>query len=292
MTTGSTLWQALFLSFALGLILFEVVRGWRLGVVRQGIRLVALVAAYAAAIFGGRLLVPIARPLLRAPDFVISIFAGALFAILVYVVVSAIGAILFKRTSDQSVGLVRLFYGFCGAALGIFFGLFSVWLVVVAIRSLGAIAGAEIHAPPVARHASAPTTALPQGPHPTPPAMLASLAKLKNSIELGSLGEAIKAVDVVPVQTYETLGKVGSIAASPENAERFLSFPGAKELAENPTIIALRDDPEIIEMIKQQRFLELLQNPKLIEAVNDPALAAQLRSFDFRKALDYAMKQN
>jgi len=50
--------------------------------------------------------------------------------------------------------------------------------------------------------------------------------------------------------------------------------------------------PEIIDLIKQQRFLDLLQNPKLIEAVNDPALAAQVRSFDFQKALDYATKRN
>jgi hypothetical protein len=35
----------------------------------------------------------------------------------------------------------------------------------------------------------------------------------------------------------------------------------------------------------------LLQNPKLIEAMNDPILAAQVRSFDFQKALDYALKR-
>ena len=51
------------------------------------------------------------------------------------------------------------------------------------------------------------------------------------------------------------------------------------------------DDPEIIEMIEEQRFLDLLQDKRLIDAVNDPALAAQVRSFDFQKALDYAMKR-
>ena len=54
--SGSLLWQVVFLSFAVVLILFEVVRGWRLGLLRQLIRLVALVAAYAAAFFGGSLL--------------------------------------------------------------------------------------------------------------------------------------------------------------------------------------------------------------------------------------------
>ena len=291
MTTGSSLWQIIFVSFALVLILFEVVRGWRLGAVRQGVRLFALVAAYGAALFGGRLLLPVLRPLLRAPDFFISIFAGALLALLVYVAINVMGAILFKRTGQQTVGLVRLLYGICGAALGVFFGLFSVWLVVVAIRSLGAIAGAELHNQAGARPGSTPLTVFSAPPPATPAPMVASLARLKNSIELGSLGEAVKAVDVVPAQTYQTLGKVGTMVSNPRSAERFLSFPGAKELTENPRIVALREDPEIIEMIRQQRFFDLLQNPKLIEAVNDPALAAQVKRFEFQKALDYATKK-
>jgi hypothetical protein len=294
MTTGSSLWQTIFVSFALVLILFEVVRGWRLGIVRQGVRLFALIAAYSVALFAGRLFLPLLRPMLRAPDFFISLLAGTLLGLVVYAIINMIGSILFKRTSQQSAGTVRFLYGACGAALGIFFGLFSVWLLVVAIRSLGAIAGAEMHTPVALEHAAAPprsTTRAIAPPSSSPPPMVASLAKLKNSIELGSLGEAVKAVDAVPDQTYQTLGKVGSMVSDPQSAERFLSYPGAKELTKNPRIVALRDDPEIIDLIKQQRYLDLLQNPKLIEAVNDPALAAEVKRFEFQKALDYATRK-
>jgi hypothetical protein len=291
MTAGSSLWQTIFLSFALVVILFEVVRGWRLGIARQGVRLVALIAAYAAAIFGGRFLLPIVRPFVRIPDFFISLVAGALLALVVYAVINALGAILFKRTSQQSAGLVRMLYGACGAALGIFFGLFTVWLLVVAIRSLGSIAGAGSHTAASAKHSTALLTSTSPSPSPAPPPMVASLAKLKNSIELGSLGAAVKAVDVVPDNTYETLSKVGTMVSDPQSAERFLSYRGAKELTDNPKIVALREDPEIIDLIKQQRFLDLLQNPKLIEAVNDPTLAAQVRGFEFQKALDYATRK-
>ena len=291
MTAGSSLWQSVFLAFALLLVAFEIVRGWRLGLVRQTVRLLALACAYAAAFFGGRLLLPVLRPFLRAPDLFISILAGAILALVVYAVINALGAILFKRTGQQSAGIVRLVYGLGGGVLGIFFGLFSVWLVVVAIRSVGALANAEVHAQAAARSPTAQSTALPQPSPNNAPPMINSLAKLKNSIELGSLGEVVKAVDVVPGQTYQTLGKVGTIAANPQSAGRFLSCPGARELTQNPKIAALRDDPEIMELIRHQRFLDLLQNPKLIDAMNDPALEADVRRFEFQKALDYALKK-
>ena len=281
-----------FLSFACVLILFEVARGWRLGLMRQVMRAVAIGAAYLTAIFGGRILLPILRPFLKIPDIVISLLAGAILAFVVYFAISAIGTILFKRTGQQSVGTVRLLYGIFGAVAGIFFGLFTVWLFVIGIRSLGAVADAQVKAqtatksnfrPPVARRFANP-------PRPQEPPFVDSLAKLKNSIELGSLGEVVKSADVVPDSTYKTLGKVGEVVSSPQNAERFLSYPGAKELTENPKIIALRDDPEIMRMIQEGRIFDLIQDSRIIDAVNDPALAEQVRGFQLQRALDYAVK--
>ncbi len=287
MTTGSSLWQTLFLSFALVLILFEIVRGWRLGLVRQLVRLAAVIAAYASGLFGGRLLLPVLRGFIHAPDLALSVVSGALLALLVYAVITGIGAILFKKTSQQSVGVVRFVYGAAGAVLGIFFGLFSVWLIVVGIRATGALASAEVHSgitPPVATRA-------PAAPPTTPPPLVTSLAKLKNSIELGSLGEVVKGVDVVPATTYQALGKLGAVVSDPRSAARFISYPGAQRLTENPRLLALRDDPEIIDLVQRQRFLELLQNPKLIEALNDPQLETEVKNFDFQKALDYALQK-
>jgi hypothetical protein len=52
----------------------------------------------------------------------------------------------------------------------------------------------------------------------------------------------------------------------------------------------LRADPEVTDMIAHGKFMDLLQDQRLIEAANDPALAAQVKSFQFQKALDYATK--
>lgn len=296
--SGSPLWQIVFLSFAAGLILFEIIRGWRLGLMRQLVRAGAIVAAYAAGIFGGRLLLPLMRPFLKMPDIVISIGAGATLALIVYFAVVTIGSILFKRTTQQEAGAIRWLYGICGAIAGVFFGLFTLWLIVIGIRSLGAVANAQLQTRTAQRPSPASglrassTEAYPRSGSASALPLVNSLARLKNSIELGPVGNAVKSADLVPDGAYETLGKVGQIVSNPESAERFLSYPGAKKLTGNPRIAALRDDPEIMQMIQEGRFLDLLKDRRIIEAMNDPALAAQVRGFQFQKALDYAVERN
>jgi len=296
---GSPLWQGVFLSFAVVLVLFEVVRGWRLGLFRQLMRLAALVAAYAAAFFGGRLLVPIARPVLKMPDFVLSALGGATLAFVAYAVLSSLGAILFKRTVEQDSRTAQLIYGFAGAIVGLFFGFFAVWLIVVSVRVVGAVADAQVrsqtataHAgPDAASHALEVRRRFLGDRSEQSAAFAASLARLKNSLELGALGNAVKQTDPVPQKTYDTVTKVAAVFSSPERARRFLSFPGARELSEHQKIVALREDPEISEMIAQKRFLELLQNQRIIDAANDPVLADRIKKFDLQRALDYALER-
>ncbi len=287
--SGSHLWQTVFVSFAVLLMLFQIVRGWRLGLPRQLVRIAAIVMAYSAALFGGSLLLPLLRPLLKVPDFVISALGGAILAMIVYSVVNMIGTILFKRTGQQGSGLVRLVYGLSGAALGIFFGLFFIWLLVTGIRSIGAVAEAQVNANVPSR----PPPSTGRRVRPTDPitektSLAFSIARLKKSIELGSVGDLVKQTDVLPSGIYETLGKVGEVFAKPERATRFLSYPGVAEIADTPQILALRADPEITRMLEQGRFWELLQDERLIEAANDPELKARLKKFDLRRALEYA----
>jgi len=45
-------------------------------------------------------------------------------------------------------------------------------------------------------------------------------------------------------KTYDVIEKISAVAANPQNAERFLSFPGARDLSEHPKIIAFRNDQE------------------------------------------------
>jgi membrane protein required for colicin V production len=298
-TGGSLLWQGIFISFALALVLFEVVRGWRLGLLRQLMRLAALVVAYGAAFFGGRLLVPILRPLVKMPDFVLSALGGATLAFVAYAVVSCMGAILLKRTGEQQSRLVQLIYGIAGAIVGLFFGVFALWLIVVSVRAVGAVADAQVRNRSVAVHTAPDGTShsleiqrrvLGDG-NEASAAFPASLARLKNSLELGVFGIVIKQADPVSQESYATLSKVAAVFSNPERARRFLSFPGARELSEHPKIVVLRDDPEISEMIAQKRFLDLLRDQRIIDAANDLALAERIKKFDLQAAPDYALRE-
>ena len=118
-----------------------------------------------------------------------------------------------------------------------------------------------------------------------------SLARLKKSVELGAFGQVVKQTDVLPGGGYETFGKVGEVFAKPERAARFMSYPGILELADNPRILALRADPEIANMLEQGRLWELLQDDRLIEIANDPELKRQIKSIDFKAALDHALQE-
>jgi hypothetical protein len=298
---GSPLWQVVFISFGGILILFEVLRGWRLGLMRQVTRLIALGAAYGAAFLGGSLCVPAARPFFKMPDPVLSILCGAILALVTYALVSGVGAILFKRTAQQDSGLVRLIYGFAGAILGLFFGVFLLWLTVASVRAVGALAEGQTRSrSPVAAHDAKDATSraldvrrrfLSESDDGVP-ALATSLARLKNSLELGLLGSVFKNTDPISHRTYETLEKAGSVLSDPERAQKFLTFPGARELAEHPKIVALRSDPEIADLIAERRFVDLLQNPRVIDAANDPVLAERVRKFNIQRALDYALEQS
>jgi uncharacterized membrane protein required for colicin V production len=291
---GSPLWQLVFVSFAAVLILFEIFRGWRRGLPRQVARLGALVAAYFTGWFASKFFGPLIGTFFKMPDALLSIAAGALFGLVIYAVISGIGSALFRRTNQHDSMIVRIVYGSGGAVLGAFFGVFLVWLSVVAVRSIGSVANAEVreqandstvvHAVDVRRRF------LGEASEEEAP-LTTSLARLKNSLEMGLIGDALKKVDIVPQKTYDLIEKVGAIAANPQYAERFLEYPGARELGEHPKIIALRNDQEIAQMLAQGRLLELVQDPRIIDAANDPDLRARLKKFDLNAALSYATQK-
>jgi hypothetical protein len=273
MRSGFDAWTIFFYLGATIVVIAMGWRGWRLGIVRQILNIVAIVAAYLTAFVGGKYLIPVLR-WLTFPDRILMVIGGALLGCAVFLMISVFSSVVFKRTSQQSVGLIRFGYGASGALVGAAFGLFLVLVIAVAIRLLGSVAESEL----AIASAELPARRL-----------SSSLAHMKHSIESGATGAVMERVDPVPDAIYTSLGKVGRIANSAESLERFTENPVIRPLQVHPKIIALRDDPEIAKAIRDQDFFSLLRHPKLIAAANDPEVMKILSGVDLEKVLDDAV---
>lgn len=272
---GSESGSILLLFGAIALILFMTWRGWRLGLVRQALSIVALAMSYIAGYSLGRFLIPILRPA-GFPDRVLTIFGAVLVGLFVYTGLMILTAVLFKRTAQQSVGIVKLGFGASGALLGAIFGAFLVGVCIIGIRLIGTIAGAETH--PVRGAAQPSRIAL-------------RVAAMKRSLESGPVGKIIEKVDPIPGAVYHTLDKVGKLAANPDSIDRFARDKDVNRVSVHPKILALRDDPDVQRAIRENDYVSLLRNPKVIDAANDPEVMKLLGSFDLQKALDHALRK-
>jgi len=284
MIAGMDKWQFLFFLCAALVVLFQVVSGWRRGLVRQMFNILGIVMSYFVGVLCGKFAVPVLRPM-GYPDFVTNFIAGALLALITMVVVSSIGALLFKKTSQQSVGLVRFFYGVSGAVLGGGVGLFMIWVALIGTRLLGTVAESEMHP---ARHSADGKRAW-SSPTKEPTAVVRGLAEMKHSLDQSAAAPLVEKVDPIPVNVYSILGKVVRMASDSDAVDRFVQYPGAKPLEENPTMVALGKDPEIVAAIRTGNYFSLLKNKSIAEAVNDPKVAALVKNFELEKALDYAL---
>ena len=97
--------------------------GWRLGVVRQAVGLIALVAAVCAAFFAGPFVAPLLVDVPQIPETARVQVGGLGLAVLLYLAITLSSAIVFKKTEHQSVGMIRFGYGMAGAVLGAVTGL-------------------------------------------------------------------------------------------------------------------------------------------------------------------------
>jgi Colicin V production protein len=294
---GAPGWQFVFVSLAIVILLLEIIHGWRLGLVRQLVRVIAIVVAYSCAFFAARATVPLMHSFFKLPDPILAVLGGAILAAILFAAINLIGAFLFKKTAQQQSRFVRLIWGSTGAFLGIFLGLFTIWLGFVGIRMVGSVAEARLRTQNLPASSTAQANGLGQiqsesAVSPSPNPLMAMLAEMKSSLESGRVGEAVRTIDPLPPALYRLLEKTGEVASNAQSAERFLSFPGAHEISEHPKVVALRNDPRVLELIGKGHIFELMKNERMIEAMNDPALQARVKKFQLERALDYTLKKN
>ncbi|MEA3208919.1 MAG: hypothetical protein QOE70_1976 [Chthoniobacter sp.] len=279
--------QLAFLGGAVLVVLFKIWHGWRLGVVRQLISLGAMVAAALCGFLGGPMVGPLLRGVLPYPDRLLAVFGGMLCGLVVWLVISIVSAIVFKRTAQQSVTLIRLGYGFAGAAVGAVSGLLLVWVTVLAIRLFGSIAETQltIEKNPQFRAPRPSAPGSPGGAHP----VLAGIARLKRALEPGLVGAISARLDPIPASVYTRLTRFGQVVSDPKTIDRFITYPPVRSLLKYPKVAILFSDLEVSRAMAEHRYLALLAHPRVVAAANDPELAAALRRLDLENALDYAL---
>lgn len=274
-------------------IAFTSWHGWRLGILRQIINILALAAAYIIGYFGGGRLGGFLQRFIDLPERALAVMGAVGLGFIIYCCITLLGVIAFKKTAQQKEGLMRLGYGISGAACGAFYGLFLVWITVLAIRLLGSVAetqlGAAYYPSPSASSKHPSST---PGPAATPPgAVIRTLAHMKESLEQGPTGMVVQQVDPIPGTLYGILRKLGVMVSDEKSIDRFLSYPGVKPLLANPKIAALQNDPDINRDIVNRNYLSLIRNPHIISAANDAEIGELMRKFEFEKALDYAIRR-
>ncbi len=282
-------WQSGFFLGAAIFVAFTMWHGWRLGVVRQFISILALVAAYLIGYFGGGALGPLLHKFLDFPERVLAVVGAVCLGFVVYCCIMLVGAIAFKKTAQQSVGIVRLGYGMAGAVFGGFYGLFLVWIAILAIRLLGSVAETQLAAEKNPRLAQSGKPTPTPVPSPTPGPMVRGLAHMKQSLEQGAAGAVVQQVDPIPGTLYGILHKLGLMVSDEKSVDRFLNYPGVKPLLNHPKIAALQNDADITRDILNRNYLSLIRNPRIITAANDTEIGELMRKFEFEKALDHAL---
>ena len=94
-------WQFAFVSLAIVVLLLEIIHGWRLGLIRQLVRVIAIVVAYSCAFFAARATVPLMHSFFKLPDPILALLGGAILAAILFAAINLIGAFLFKKTAQQ-----------------------------------------------------------------------------------------------------------------------------------------------------------------------------------------------
>jgi hypothetical protein len=267
----------LWLWLAAGLyLLFEIWRGWRRGVVRHGVSVLALISAGGVGWIFAWMTGYMADRMIPFPYPVGRMIFGLAAAVAFYAAAAVLSSLLFKKTSQQRSGLVRLIFGVGGGVFGLIFGLLMLWGGISLVRMVGAVAEAEQTSPSRGAVASA---------------LDPSLIAAKEALESGQAGTWVDRVDMLPSNLYPLITKVVQVTQSPEAVARFLFYPGTQQLLSSTKLGELFTDPQMAEAAANGNVFALLSQPKLQEVAADPAVREALANFDLEKALDYALQE-
>lgn len=274
--SGSLQWQHDVFAVATLILLYEVWRGWQLGFVRGVLRLAALICAW----IGGSMAAGATGSFLaffsKVPPFLAPVIAALTVGLTIYLGISILSGLLFKRT-DHHEGLVRIGFGLGGALCGVIYGLLLLLGGFSLIRGLGALGEMRVaQAEKVGKSLTTEQQAL-------------FVIKLKKSLELGEWGTTIRQIDPLTA-FYDGIVKFSQIVGNQQSTQRLFQYPAVLEIIKNPKVMAFLQDPALQKAAETKNALPLLQNKHLQEIIQDQQIVTQLKNLNFTGAFDFALK--
>ena len=270
---GSHQWQTAVFVVAAVLLLVSVVRGWGKGLMRQLVGIVALFAAgYLVLCYSG-LVGEFLRP--HLPALLLLPAAALIIWVVSFNLIALIGRLLFKRTKDCQSNSLRLIYGVGGGIIGLGYGLLFVWCMLIALKVFGQIAENQVKMQRMKNESSG--------------AFVLNLAKLKNSVELGSGRAVLDSIDPLPSRFYRDLDQYSRVIEDPEAIQKLLEYPGFRRILESPQALEVERDPQIAADVKKGNIIGVFTNRKVIELLNDPHIQSAFTQGDLEAALNYAL---
>jgi hypothetical protein len=270
---GSHQWQTVVLVVAAVWLLVGAVKGWGKGLMRQLVGIVALFAAgYLVLCYSG-----LVGEFLQAylPALLLLPAAAVIIWVFSFNLIVFIGRLLFKRTKDCQSTSLRLIYGVGGGVIGLGYGLLFVWCILIALKVVGQLAENQVE--------------MQQVKNERPGAFVLNLAKLKNSVELGSGRAVLDSIDPLPRRFYRDLDEYSRVIEDPEAIQKLLEYPGFRRVLDSPRVLELERDPQIAADMKKGNVLGVLTNRKVIALLNDPEIRSAFTQRDLEAALNYAL---
>jgi hypothetical protein len=275
---GSPDWQRYLFYAATLFLLWEVWRGWRLGLVRGLLRLAALFFAWMGGSAAAGATGTMASFFSKVPPLFAPVVAGLCVGLGIYIGVSLLAGLLFKTTQNHS-GVIRWGFGLGGAVCGIFYGLIVLSASITLIRGLGALGELRL------------AQAHLEGRSPSTEQKALLLIKLRKSLELGVTGQRLQGVDPLPTSFYDNMVKISIVMGNPQSMDRFVRYPGVEKLLCNPHMAALVRDPAFEKAAESRNFLPLIRNKNVQAVANDPQVVVLFKEINLGEALDFALSR-
>jgi uncharacterized membrane protein required for colicin V production len=270
---GSHQWQTAAFIVAAAWLLVCVVRGWGKGLMRQLVGILALFAAgYLVLCYSG-LLSDFLRP--HLPALVLLPAAAVIIWVISFNLIVLVGRLLFKPTKDYQSASLQLIYGIGGGMIGLGYGLLFVWCILIALKVIGQIAENQVEMQRVKNE--------------SPGVLVLNLAKLKNSVELGSGRAVLDSIDPLPRRFYRDLNQYSRVIEDPEAIQKLLEYPGFRRVLESPQVLELERDPQIAADVKKGNIVGVFTNQKVLALLNDPQIRSAFTQGDLEAALNYAL---